>query len=65
MCMGWNGKTPNLIKALRPDRKLYTEALRVFYNHNVFIFHRRNGWSFSDMTKEAVLSFEKVKIVVE
>jgi hypothetical protein len=65
LCADWNGKTPNLIKALRPDKKLYNEALRVFYKYNMFIFHRRNGWSFGDMTKEAVLSLEKVKIIIQ
>jgi hypothetical protein len=57
-----NGKTPNLIKALRPDRKLYKEALGVFYRHNIFTFHEGNGWSFGDMAKEAVLSLDRVRI---
>ncbi|KAE9381214.1 hypothetical protein N431DRAFT_551368 [Stipitochalara longipes BDJ] len=65
MLIPWNGKTPNLIKALRADQKLYHEALEVFYKQNLFKLHRANGWSFGDMTKEAVLSIEKIKIYVE
>jgi hypothetical protein len=62
LLVDWNGKTPNLIKALRPDRKLYNEALGVFYRHNIYTFHEGNGWSFGDMPKEAVLSLDRVRI---
>jgi hypothetical protein len=58
----WNGQTPDLIKALRPDRKLYNEALALFYRHNIFTFHKGNGWSFGDMAKEAVLSLDTIRI---
>jgi hypothetical protein len=58
-------KTPNLIKALRPDKRLYNETLGIFYKNNIFTFHRGNGWSWGDMTKQAVLRFEKVKIFIE
>jgi len=64
LLVDWNGKTPNLIKALRPDRKLYNEALGVFYRHNIFTFHEGNGWSFGDMAKEAVLSLDRVRICI-
>jgi hypothetical protein len=65
LLVNWNGKTPSLIKALRPDKTLYSEALEIFYKHSRFIFHRENDWSFGDMTKEAVPSIGRVKIVVE
>jgi hypothetical protein len=26
LCVDWKGKTPNIIKALRPNKKLYHEA---------------------------------------
>lgn len=64
LLVDWNGKTPNLIKALRLDRKLYTEALGLFYKHNIFTFHEGNGWSFGDMAKEAVLSLDRVRICI-
>ena len=63
--LDWNGKTPNLIKALRPEKKIYVEALEIFYKHNVFKLHSGNGWSFGDMTKGAVLSVARVRICVE
>jgi hypothetical protein len=65
LLVDWDGKTPNLVKALRPDKQLYNEALAIFYKFNVFIFHKGNGWSFGDMTKEAVLSLGRVRICVE
>jgi len=65
MLINWNGKTPALIKALRFDKKLYNEALDIVYKQNTFTFHRKNDWSFGDMTKEAVLSIERVKVVIE
>jgi hypothetical protein len=61
----WDGKTPCLIKALRPDKKLYTQALGIFFRHNAFTFHKENNWSFGDMTQAAVLSIERVKISIE
>ncbi|TVY89155.1 hypothetical protein LAWI1_G005798 [Lachnellula willkommii] len=65
LCIEWNGKTPDLIKALRPDKKLYQEALYIFYRNNRFVLHKGNGWTFGDMTKKAVLTFTKITIVVE
>lgn len=65
LCTNWNGRVPNIIKALRPDSELYHEALEELYCHNVFVAHKGNGWSFGDMTKNAVLSIRKAKILVE
>lgn len=65
LCVQWNGRTPHLIKALRPDRELYQEALYIFYRNNRFRLHKWNGWTFGDMTKKAVLTFTKITIVVE
>jgi len=61
----WNGNMSNLIEALRPEEKLYHEALEIFYKENIFVFHRENGWSFRDMTKRAVLTIEKARIEIE
>jgi hypothetical protein len=65
LLVDWTGKTPNLIKAFRPNKQLYNEALAIFYKFNIFTFHKGNFWSFGDMTKEAVLSLERVRICVE
>jgi hypothetical protein len=64
-CSKWNGRIPNLIKALRPDEKLYHEILDIFYKNNIFVLHRGNGWTFGDMMKKAVLTFTNMKIIVE
>jgi hypothetical protein len=65
ICIEWAGKMPNLIKALRPDKKLYHEALDIFLKNNTYILHYGNRWTFGDMTKSAVQRFTKIKIVVE
>lgn len=64
LCVGWDGKVPNLIKALRPNTKLYYEALDIFYRSNTFTLHRENDWSFGDMSKKAVLTFTKITVKV-
>jgi len=65
LCIDWNGEIPNLIKALRPDGKLYHEALEIFVKNNVYVLHYGNRWTFGDMTKSAVLRLIKIKIDVE
>lgn len=40
----WHGKTPALIIALRPDLKLYYEALGLFERGNTFRLSRHNDW---------------------
>ncbi|KAG4435980.1 hypothetical protein IFR05_008522 [Cadophora sp. M221] len=65
LCTTWDGQAPNVIKALRNDWILYHEALEEFYRSNVYVFHKGNGWSFGDMTKEAVKSIRRARIVVE
>ncbi|PVH85774.1 hypothetical protein DL98DRAFT_650724 [Cadophora sp. DSE1049] len=65
LCTNWDGKVPNIIKALRGDWKLYHEALEEFYRSNTFVFHSGNAWSFADMKSEAVESIRRARIVVE
>ncbi|RDW70102.1 hypothetical protein BP5796_08499 [Coleophoma crateriformis] len=48
-------QTPPIIKAFRPDKELYYEALRVYYRNATFDIHRFNGWSFG-ATSETALS---------
>ncbi|KAH9215426.1 hypothetical protein DL95DRAFT_138312 [Leptodontidium sp. 2 PMI_412] len=65
LCTTWDGQVPNVIKALRGDWRLYHEALEEFYRSSVYVFHKGNGWSFGDMTKDAVKSVRRARIVVE
>jgi hypothetical protein len=40
----WENKMPALIKALRGDREVYLEAMKVFYKINKFFSSRKNNW---------------------
>jgi hypothetical protein len=42
LCVDWEGKTPNITKALRPNKRLYHEALKIFFRYNTYIFHRES-----------------------
>jgi hypothetical protein len=50
-CVDWEGHTPNIIKALRPEKRLYREALKIFYRLNPYVFGKENDWGFGDMKK--------------
>ncbi|KAE8448354.1 hypothetical protein EG329_009598 [Mollisiaceae sp. DMI_Dod_QoI] len=65
LCLDWNGKIPNVIKALRPDETLYKEALALFYRKNIYTFHSKNNWSFGDMTPGAVKTITKAVIHIQ
>jgi hypothetical protein len=52
----------DLVKALRLDARLYQEALALFRKFNTFILSERNDLALGEMTKEAILTIEKVKI---
>ena len=65
LCVNWEGRVPNVIKALRGDLVLYHEALEELYRSNVYVFSKKNGWSSGDMTKEAVKSITRARIVIE
>jgi hypothetical protein len=54
-------KTPELIKALRPDMKMYTEALDVYFDLSTFTISSNNDSKFKYMrqqTLERVRSLE-------
>jgi hypothetical protein len=55
-------QVPDLIKALRLDARLYQEALALFRKFNTFILSERNDLTLGEMSKEAILPIEKVKI---
>jgi hypothetical protein len=63
----WNGKTPNVIKALRTERdhEVYYEVLTIFHrmNHS-YILSERNDWGFIDMSKEMIATIGRVTIEI-
>lgn len=62
----WDGKTPALIAALRPEREMYGECIFVFRRHlHTYVLHCKNDWSWLDMPKEVIATIIKVRIVVE
>ncbi|CZR51027.1 uncharacterized protein PAC_00902 [Phialocephala subalpina] len=65
LCFDWDGKMPNVIKALRSKENMYHEALSVFYRANTYIFHSFNNWSFGDMTPRAVRTITRAEIHIE
>jgi hypothetical protein len=58
----FDGKMPALIIALRPLKKLYHEALQLFYKNSNFILHERNKFCLKDFgdRKEAALTIQKL-----
>ena len=58
----WEGKIPNIITALRPERKLYGEALFYFTKRQTFRVHKGNLWGLLDMEKSAITTIIKLKI---
>jgi len=56
----WNGKVSNIIKAPRPDRELYDEALCLFHKKKyAFALHKKNDWGLGDMSELFVASKSK------
>ena len=67
MVLEWNGKTPALLKALRPDQLLYEEALHLFFQINPYNLERKNGWSFEEIAgtkRKTVESVYRLNILI-
>ncbi|CZR51033.1 uncharacterized protein PAC_00908 [Phialocephala subalpina] len=61
----WDGKSPELIKALRQFRMLYDEALLVFHKKEyIFVLGKGNNWSFEGMSTRTIATIKAVKIMV-
>ena len=61
----WNGIVPALIKLLRPDIEIYSEAFEVFFHHKqAFLLHLGNDWSFLDMPNEMLPTISRIKILL-
>jgi hypothetical protein len=61
----FDGKMPDLIKALRQDPELYKDAMHVFLKSNTYILHDKNGWTFGDMGAKTVASIQRLHLIVE
>jgi hypothetical protein len=57
-----DGETPPLIVALRGDKKLYREAMRLFYKFNFFTLNKRTAALCSDMGATACRNIHQLKI---
>ncbi|KAE8448356.1 hypothetical protein EG329_009600 [Mollisiaceae sp. DMI_Dod_QoI] len=61
----WNGKTPEVIKALRQFVLLYEEVMKIFYKRQyVYVLHQKNNWSFSGMEPKVIATIKAVKLMV-
>lgn len=61
----WKGKIPNLIKALRPEKALYRDALAQFARLQTYNIHRSNNRSFDDMKESAILSIRTIRVQID
>jgi len=62
----WNGKTPEIMQALRVDRKIHAEAMQAFHKMGyAYVLCRENNWGLGDMKKSAISTANKVKIIIE
>lgn len=65
LALEWNGKTPGLLAALRPDRMLYLEALEVFVKQNTFTLSTKNLLTMCRMKLSAFQSIRKLSLDME
>jgi hypothetical protein len=61
----FDGKMPSLIKALRPDKVLYQEAIYWFYKNSTYKLGCASGWGFADMSGEMIGTIQKLQINLE
>ncbi|CAL3962120.1 unnamed protein product [Diplocarpon coronariae] len=62
----WTGQMPALVKALRCDKNLHAECMRIWYKEeHTYILHSKNNWSFLDMPKEIIATITRVKIIID
>ncbi|KAF4628090.1 hypothetical protein G7Y89_g10065 [Cudoniella acicularis] len=60
--LDWDGRTPPLLAALRPDPELYSQALAIFRKNNYFRLHSRSGLK---MSKETKANIFKVQVLIQ
>ncbi|PBP22623.1 hypothetical protein BUE80_DR006637 [Diplocarpon rosae] len=62
----WTGQMPALVKALRCDKNLHAECMRVWYKEKrTYVLHSENNWSFLDMPEEVISTITKVMIIID
>lgn len=61
----WSGRTPPIIKALRPLPTLYQQALSLFDKRNYsYILYEDNAWGLSDMPPPVISTIHSVTIAL-
>jgi hypothetical protein len=60
----FGGKMPNLIRALRPDRELYEEAMHVSVQSDIFHLRKEKRWSIGRMTEGALARIQRLDISI-
>ena len=58
----YNGKTPNIIKALRGDEELYCEALELMYKVSTFWITTKNKYNISLMSEHVMSNVQRLHI---
>jgi hypothetical protein len=61
----WDGNTPALIVALRPNRRLYQEALRLFYKRSTYFVSKTNRQSTASIEVSVLQSIFKLDITMK
>jgi hypothetical protein len=61
----WNGKTPNLLAALRGQDELYFQSLEIFQKTNSFYLTNRDRFQlFKSMSETVLLNIRRVAISI-
>jgi hypothetical protein len=61
----WDGKTPEIIAALRQFGVLYDEVMEAFHEKKyAFMLHAGNDWSFKNMDPKVIATIHSVKLVI-
>lgn len=68
LCVKWTrewkgfGHETALLAALRGDPGLYQEALHILYRDNAFVLRCANDWDFGDMSQNAVMAIQRLRV---
>lgn len=66
LALGWDGQMPALVRALRSEKHLHAECMRIWLKQkHTYILSKENNWSFLHMSKEMIATITKLKIMVE
>lgn len=63
LCLEYNGESPSLLEALRPESSLHDEAVKIYNKINTkIILNKSNDWS-TDAIAEETLKCGKILVV--